>query len=222
MLALFALLSLTPLAAASSQPGNFLPGAAPLAQGHGRAGLGAHTIYELGSDYPPDPGVQGEVEVGLTDALALNGMLAVQHTGLWMPSLGARYRVEIGPELHVAPWVGAALFAADGETNMLYGAGLAFEGGWERLRLDGTTTWMAGSYELDTGNGALIGPPFSLAASELGVSWLLNEHQRVRAGLTSILPTLSWRLEMDRWYVDAALASLGVVGIVSLQGGVIF
>ncbi len=220
MFSLAALFVLSSLSVASTgSPGFLLPGAADLGAGHGYIGGGVAGVVPVSDLEQPVVGPRMDAEIGVTDRLALRAGMAYWSDVFLVPSLTARYQVLDRDGLNLAPWVGSIAFAGVDYNNdgLLFGLGFAAEGGWERVRLDGSLTLLGlGLFsEAPSMARALIPPPWSLAVSELGVSALFGDHHRLRGGMTSFVPSLGYRYDGERLY---AALDLGVAGGLAMFG----
>jgi hypothetical protein len=191
--------------AAELTPALVLPTAVAVQAGSGQAALGA---LATGGDTPTLSGtLRGTV--GITDRLAVNGALQLPGRGLL---LGLRYDVVQTEHFRLAPFiVGAASYdlvtgANDPAHALGAGIGLALEGGGSVARFDLSLPLAF------TGIDPIANPLYapSMAAS-LGGTVHVARHHVVRVGIESLAsPSLTYRYERDRWYLQA-VASYSLV-----------
>lgn len=144
-------------------------------------------------------------------------------------AFGGRFLAVNNERFHLAPTLFVAGFGSVSSTGgagsgLMVMAGVAMEGGWDRVRLDLSTS-LAGATRAvpDFFNDPMVWyPPNALAFTEAGVSIRLNEHNDLRVGLISLVPGVRWRHEQDRWFVEAGLASAGAITLAEGQVGLSF
>lgn len=220
---------LATIALADDSPGLLLPGAAPMEAGSKELGgevIGLGLVGFFADGVGVLPAATGQLTVAPTDRLAVR----MRAGGLANPdvyafgTLEARYLMADADGFRFAPWAVVAAVSEVGGVGLL---GAALEVGGEKVVFD-LNVPLAGAalaytyvYEeqeagamvsdpeqrLDLG-GAVLTPA---AATQAGVRWRVGQKDAVRVGLTSLVPTVSWRHDEARWYVDASVASLGVV-----------
>lgn len=173
------------------QPGLWLPGATPLGQATGRAGLGVH--WDGAGERAVLQGI-----VGATPNLAINaaGFLG---NGVADVGLGLRYTVLNKQGFALAPY--SQFEFGQGDTDTYLGLAAAFYG--DGATLDGSLT-LIGAHTHD-GQGSLVLPPNALRWFEAGVSFRPARRQEVRLGAINqerfqLAVTYRWRGEW--WYVE--------------------
>ncbi len=193
MFAFFSLLGLAQ--AADVQPGLFLPGAAEVGALDGSIGGGVFCA----TDGAGGPVVQGHLAV--TRRLILQGQVPIllDEGEVDAPfTAAARFDLLDVKIVRVAAfglWGGSsewepAFFGVDGLS-----AGLATEIGTHQLAFDASVPLARVSSDLEGEVGVA-----AIDASELGVSVGLGQYMRVRGGVTSLSPEVSWRYERSVFY----------------------
>ncbi len=144
-------------------------------------------------------------------------------------SLGARYLAVDKEKFRFAPFGAVAIGSVAGsETLGGFAAGIALEAGSDKVWFDCAVPLVAGLVTPDgysDDNVTVVGFPLTAAGSELGVSWKMGEHHRLRAGVVSVAPMLSYRYEASHWYVGATAGGItvpGAPGGLSIEGGARF
>lgn len=119
---------------------------------------------------------------------------------------------------------GSASTTGGGGSGVMPMVGVAMEGGWEKVRLDLSTSLFGASRALPDffRDPMLWYPPMSLALTEAGVSFPIGEYNSLRIGLISMVPCVRWRYETERWFIDAGLASAGFINLAQGQLGMRF
>jgi hypothetical protein len=228
------------LALADDSPTLLLPGAAPMAAGTKEVGgeaIGLVLVGFLGDGLGTLPAVTGQLTVAPTDRLAVrlraggfdNGDLHALGT------VEARYLVADSDGFRFAPW---AVVAAVPDVGGAVLTGAALEVGGQKLVFDINVPLATVSlaeayvYEEPTTVGGVATSRTELqwsgavlttaAATQLGVRWRAGDKDTLRVGLTSFLPTLGWRHDEERWYVDATVASFGVINAARVGVGAKF
>lgn len=199
---LFALVA--PTWAADGQSGLLLPGAEPMAAGEGS--VGAAAAAGLLAFVGLTAAGLAELSYAPHDRVALGGFLG-STAGLEPGISGMVWtRTTVLEEdwLRVSPYVyGVGTQRIGGGA----GAGLAVEGGVERLRLDASIPLMAGWVE--EGNPGLRALPL---LGEAGVGVLLGAERRHRIRLG--LPMLTWRYQAEAAHVElGATAGAWLAGL---------
>lgn len=145
------------------------------------------------------------------------------------PIFGARFLAVDTPKFRLAPTLVLAGFGSASSTGgrgsgLMVMAGLAIEGGWDKVRLDLSTSLLGATRAVpDFFDGPLLWiPPNALVFSEAGVSFPIGEHHALRLGMLSTVPSVRWRYDADRFYIDAGVASLGVINLAQAHLGVSF
>ncbi|MBM4366982.1 MAG: hypothetical protein FJ102_12285 [Deltaproteobacteria bacterium] len=144
-------------------------------------------------------------------------------------TLGARYLVVDKEKFRFAPFGAVAVGSvAGGDTLGGFAAGVALEAGGERVWFDCAVPVVAGLLTPD-GYGddtvTVVGFPLTAAGSELGVNWRMGEHHRLRAGVVSVAPVLSYRYEATHWYAGATAGGIALPeapGGLSVEAGARF
>lgn len=221
---LLALLASLAALAADRQPSIVLPGAAPLAERTGETSWGVAGGYLASDTLTGELGPQVTGLWGMTDKIAISGGLAVSilSPSVW-PELGARYLIYSSEQLSIAPF--AVLVGRyrikPADLYTLSALGVAFEGGWERVRLDASVPlvgYTTGS-NYPRGSTGLPGS-YLLLTLEAGVSVALNERHSLRLGVLSVLPTVSWRYDAPAWFLESSVSSLGTISVGQVRAGI--
>lgn len=194
--------------------GLVLPGAARADAGSVNAGVSAGTLVDVGVNFVSiDAGFAPTDRLGLRASVLTAGE-GDPTSGLLGGTLGVRYLVVDGPRFRLAPFAaGAVGTAGEGVTGTLVGwtAGVAFEAGGEHVWFDAAVPLVAG-LAVPPGNGdeshAVVSIPYTILGSEVGVTVAVAEDHRVRAGLASIMPTLSYRYAGSPVYAGATVGGL--------------
>ncbi len=215
-----ALLFVAPAIALPCHSGFLHPDAAETPRGEGAVGAGAGVLAtpRLGAinddrlDLDLDPMPVAEVRAGyaITDSLRVDGALGFIRygEGLLEPlaQAGMRYVVARPAGIGFAPYVDFTMV----ERNIwLATAGLAVEGGGERIRFDIALS-PVGIMDQGSRSGSsdLYLPPLSLLFGELGITWQVTERHGLRLGTVSIAPSLTWDWAGEGWFADAMFAML--------------
>jgi len=219
----FILLATQLALASTSDPGLAHPDAAPTPGGEVTVSMGLGTLAVV--DFHSD-----RTDLTLEPAAELHGSWAITNglridaaAGGTPGGFGKFEKQQIDPFLHLgARWVvarpggiGIAPFADVTKTSVNSGfasAGVALEGGGERLRFDAALPLMVRTDTASrSGDVHLYGPLMALATTgELGLSWHATDHHGLRLGLISIMPNLSWCWAGGSWFGDVTVATLPV------------
>ena len=205
----------------AGQPGWVHPGAAPLAAHHATLGGGVANVTEtyLGIasgdfHFEESAGALARGTWAPTDRLLVTGAAGVLLLDLEYPlplgALGLRWNLLEAERWNVGVFADAGLGALP---QWAASAGIAVEGGGERLRVDAslplTALWRGPNAKCDgcdaSSDATFIPPWLAPLLGEAGVSLALGDQDALRLGTTSMLPNLRWRHGADRWYLDAAL-----------------
>jgi hypothetical protein len=202
-------------AAGDASPGLVMPGAAPMDAGTVEVGAtGAAFISFVGY------GAMGfglEAAAAPTDALAVSGLMLMETSYTTPHGAAASARYRFGSErFGVAPTV--SVLGATDPVGSFVVAGVAFDGGDDRVRGDLTLTPV--TYSLTNDDVAWF--PAPLVLTEAGISMFVSEHDRVRIGLAASMPAVSLRHEQSSIYVDVALATLGFYSVAKVSLGARF
>ncbi|HNC98464.1 MAG TPA: hypothetical protein PKY30_03140 [Myxococcota bacterium] len=217
-------------AAADSSPATYLPGAAAMEKGSVQVGggLGMYSYaFTGGGDGALIPYVAAEVAPA--DRLVLYGSLMafadLENVPVFTPTrptavVALRYNAVEKSSFSLAPWVGLqvgtpVLGDRSGRSFDL-AAGLAMEGGSERIRWDLSVPlfWYDGSqglYGCGEGSGAellcLTGTTEAGATFRLAPEWSL----RVGKGPATAL-AVGFRVDKPRWYLETTLMGPVLLG----------
>lgn len=150
-------------------------------------------------------------------------------SGVSGATLGARYLVVDKEKFRFAPFGAVAVGSVAGSDTLGgFAAGVALEAGGNTVWFDCAVPVLAGLVTPDgyaDDNVTMVGFPLTAAGSELGVNWKVGEHHRLRAGLVSVAPMLSYRYEATHWYVGATAGGIAVPeapGGLSIEAGARF
>lgn len=194
---MFSLLLLASTALAwEGQPGLWLPGATPLGQGDGRAGIGVHWDNNSSAERVFLQGV-----VGATPHLAINAA-GYAGGGVADMGLGLRYTVLNKQGFALAPF--SQFEFGQGYTDTYLGLAGAFYG--DGATLDGSLTLIQASTH--GGDGSLVLPPHALKWFEAGVSFRPARRQELRLGVLNqerFQATVTYRWRGDWWYVEPSV-----------------
>lgn len=190
----------------------YLPSAAPLTAGEGHAGVGIVGFFMLPDDRGGALAGTAEALWSPVDRLAIsvNAGLGFER-GLFG---GLRYNVVDDPAFRLAPFVGVTGFY---NTDWMFAAGLAVEGGWERVRFDASLPVLALSLE----DGELYSPLDPLSGSEVGVAFVRDASVIRLGSLGRYGADVSYRILRRRAYVEAGLM-VGVGAGLRLETGLRF
>jgi hypothetical protein len=204
--------------AADLQPAAILPGAAPAEAGSASVsvGVGGYAAVFVGA------GTYGSTHISWAPSdqvqLSFDAFQALSRQQFeGVAALGSVRVLAVDTErFRLAP----TLSMGGIPVGWSMAPGLAMEGGGEVIRWDASVSLLT----FGVGGGqAYVGPLYSgLAASEAGLSCLLGDHNRVRVGMVSALPSVSWKHTRKHWHLDMTVASLLVVNMVQLRTGVRF
>jgi len=206
---------------AHGQPGWVHPGAAPLAAEHASLGGGlvnvTETYFGIASGdfhFQESAGALAQGTWAPVDRLLVTGAGGVLLLDLEYPIpfgvLGLRWNL-----IESEHW-NLGVFADGGvgpRPQWAVTAGVAVEGGGERVRLDAslplTALWRGPTAKCgscDPWDSYTFFPPWlAPLLGEAGVSLALGEQDALRLGTTYLLPNLRWRHAWEDWYLDSAL-----------------
>lgn len=202
--------------AADPNPGYLLPGARPVPTddhvGGGvtvggaavctfGCGFGVYTAGSVWGAMAPDNRLVGEASVLGLDAAE----------GVLLLGFSARYDVFRKERTSLAPWVGTVWdptgAAFDVRNETVYAAGLAVDHGWKRVTLDASVPLVVlkasdplGLYASADANSYLSWP---LGLSEVGFTYDAGGGHALRFAKTTLLPTVTWRMEKGPLWVEA-------------------
>jgi hypothetical protein len=238
--------------AAAGAPGHVLPSAHPAAKGSGE--VEAEAGWTLGSI-----GTM-QAEHALTDRLLISGSSSAFRLAFdtmdglnSFSTVGARYDLTPGDDFNVAPFMGMGLFyqtpyvqSHTGPVrwvhtlNLMGAAGLAIEGGTDRVRFDLSMAMViqrnlvgqsyGSTSQLKQGTGPASRDPSpveftSYSCSEVGITWLLSESDTLRLGglgaaYFPVLPSLKYRHNWKKTFLGAHVGFTQVVPSLGVSGGV--
>jgi hypothetical protein len=208
MIWLSLLLSAALLSPAAAMEGNgraglIWPGAAALEGGEVAVGGGVVSSVE-GDELQP-PSAAGAVDLVWGGAGFAVELQSGYGEGLTMSAVGARYLVYQGEHLSLAPWLGTTVI------------GPAENTGWDVMVAPGVAAQLRG----ERWGGDLSAPAVGLLLreeiqvlpavlmGEVGVTWFVTEGASLRLGFGPLLPTVRWRQEIDSFFYEVGVASIG-------------
>ncbi|MDP6935484.1 MAG: hypothetical protein QGG40_21360, partial [Myxococcota bacterium] len=204
LVGLFSMLVST--AHASTGSAGLLPSAVPMTSGGAFAEINLDTV--IGPDFAWSL-AQVRGVYAASDRVVINAIGGtVLDYGLttdeglfaaWYPSLGVSYLVSDDESFRLAPFTQTAfnIYLADGGAHIA-AAGLAMEGGGERIRGDLALPLVVASWAVESSDLELFIPIDSDGISSIlllvegGVSYRLTEQDTLRLGKTTVLPYLMW------------------------------
>ncbi|MBX2800653.1 MAG: hypothetical protein KTR31_23435 [Myxococcales bacterium] len=213
--------------------GVLLPGASALAAGDGHVGLMGGAVFQPGVFGAADNGQAAGVSLGLgiTDRVAVFGRVAgtrwvegvVPGEPTAPPQLGAFSLVAVRVNLVQRDTIDLGLLVSqtafwERPIRGNVGLGFALNAGNERVRFDlsvpGALAARASSVDGEYG----LRSAWLANGLEIGVTWYVGEHHRLRAGL----PVFTWGIYGDHWYLDLSASVLLVINGAAAQVGVRF
>lgn len=208
--------------ASTTSPGLLWPGASPIEANHGSAGGYVAPVVV------PDTiagAVGARVVYAPTDRFALqfDGALLGSGSGA-APGMGvgARYLVANGEYFRFALTAEVAGLTS-GDTTLGGGmAGIAMEAGSRTVWFDASSPILGLAASPDDAKAYALYP---MLLSEMGVNVRIAEHHVLRAGNASLLPTLSYSYEAERWFLRGdvtALLAFAEIPAVKLTAGARF